>query len=115
VSAPREAAARAGGTAPRPLPLARRALPHAPRPQPLPPLPPPQFRLRFPFRSAQQVAAGRAVGAGYLLTYLDADVLVGRAQAPGGSFVFVRSDDDAEEGGGGERGGGAAAEGAGRG
>ncbi|KIZ07425.1 hypothetical protein MNEG_0522 [Monoraphidium neglectum] len=50
-----------------------------------------EFNLRFPFRSAQQVAAGRAVGAGYLLTYLDSDVLIGRAQAPGGSFIFVRS------------------------
>lgn len=47
--------------------------------------------LRFPFRSTQQVAAGRAVGAPYLLTYLDADVLIGRAQAPSGSFIFERS------------------------
>jgi len=36
------------------------------------------------------VAAGRAVGAGYLLTYLDEAVLIGRAQQPGGSFIFVR-------------------------
>ncbi|KAI8468329.1 MAG: hypothetical protein J3K34DRAFT_478411 [Monoraphidium minutum] len=52
-----------------------------------------EFQLKFPFRSAAQVAAGRAVGAGYLLTFLDADVLIGRAQAPSGSFIFVRSDD----------------------
>lgn len=50
-----------------------------------------EFSLRFPFRSAQQVAAGHAVGAGYLLTYLDQDILIGRAQAPGGSFVFTRA------------------------
>jgi hypothetical protein len=45
---------------------------------------------RFPFRSAAQVAAGRAVGAGYLLSYLDEDVLIGRAAVPAGMFVFVR-------------------------
>lgn len=70
--------------------------PVAPATQPTPPPPAPpraQLSLRFPFRSAQQVAAGRAVGASYLLTYLDGDMLIGRAPAPAGSFVFVRADE----------------------
>lgn len=49
-----------------------------------------QFKLRVPFRSAQQVAAGRAVGAGYLLTYLDEDMLIGRASGTAGTFIFTR-------------------------
>lgn len=60
-----------------------------------------ELSLRFPFRSAQQVAAGRAVGASYLLTYLDESMLIGRATAPSGSFVFVRAPDEDDDGGGG--------------
>jgi hypothetical protein len=52
------------------------------------------------------VAAGRAVGAGYLLTYLDEEVLIGRAQGPGGSFIFLRQ---REEGAAGEASSGAQA------
>ncbi|GBF99049.1 hypothetical protein Rsub_11994 [Raphidocelis subcapitata] len=66
-----------------------------------------EFRLNFPFRSAQQVAAGRAVGASYLLSYLDSEVLIGRAQAPAGSFIFVREGGGGGQGGGGQGGGGA--------
>jgi hypothetical protein len=53
-----------------------------------------QFQLRIPFRSAQQVAslaaARRNVAAGYLLTYLDQDLLIGRAIGLGGTFIFTR-------------------------
>jgi hypothetical protein len=56
--------------------------------------------LRWPFRSAAQIAAGRAIGVGYQLSYLDADLLVGRAATPGsaGSFVFVREADGGGDG-----------------
>lgn len=53
-----------------------------------------QFQLRVPFRSAQQVAnmavSNRGVSAGYLLTYLDQDMLIGRATGLGGTFIFER-------------------------
>lgn len=66
--------------------------------------------LRFPFRSAAQVA-GRAAGAvpgavgaaardivgrgaPYLVTYLDEDVFVGVSTAPAGSFIFERVEED---------------------
>jgi len=56
-----------------------------------------QFTLRLPFRSAAQVAAGlatgnsrQAAGGSYQLTYLDEDMLIGRAVALGGTFVFTR-------------------------
>jgi hypothetical protein len=39
------------------------------------------------------------VGASYLLTFLDRDVLIGRAQAPAGSFIFVREEADGRGGG----------------
>lgn len=57
------------------------------RPHPLP-----QFDLRVPFRSAQQVAVGRTA-ASYLLTYLDGDMLIGRASVPTGTFIFARVGD----------------------
>jgi hypothetical protein len=44
----------------------------------------------FPFRSAQQLAQGRGVGAPYLLTYLDTDMLIGRASGTAGTFIFSR-------------------------
>lgn len=50
------------------------------------------FQITFPFRSAQQVAAGRQVGAYYQLTYLDHDMLIGRAAQ--GSFLFTREAPD---------------------
>lgn len=57
-----------------------------------------QFSLRLPFRSAAQIAAGvssgnsgQDAGGGYQLTYLDDDMLIGRAVALGGSFIFTRS------------------------
>lgn len=56
------------------------------------------FNIRVPFRSAAQVAAGvnnrqgspQSAGGSYQLTYLDQDMLIGRASALGGSFVFTR-------------------------
>ncbi|KAF5834727.1 hypothetical protein DUNSADRAFT_8497 [Dunaliella salina] len=57
-----------------------------------------QFELKFPFRSAAQVATGVAsgnsrqvAGGQYHLTYLDEDMLIGRAIALGGTFVFTRA------------------------
>lgn len=64
-----------------------------------------QFSLRFPFRSAAQLAASSGLGSmigeptgnrgsaggGYQLTYLDDDMLIGRAVALGGSFIFTRA------------------------
>lgn len=52
-----------------------------------------QFKLSFPFRSAQQVVQGSGAGASYLLTYLDEDMLIGRG--PQGTFIFSRVADDA--------------------
>lgn len=49
-----------------------------------------QFSAVFPFRSAQQLAQGRGVGAPYLLTYLDTDMLIGRASGTAGTFIFSR-------------------------
>jgi hypothetical protein len=43
-----------------------------------------QLNLVFPFRSAQQVAQGSGVAAPYLLTYLDQDMLLGRASGTAG-------------------------------
>jgi hypothetical protein len=45
---------------------------------------PHQLKLVFPFRSAQQVAQGAGVAAPYLLTYLDEDMLIGRASGTAG-------------------------------
>jgi hypothetical protein len=42
------------------------------------------LNLVFPFRSAQQVAQGAGVAAPYLLTYLDEDMLIGRASGTAG-------------------------------
>jgi hypothetical protein len=50
--------------------------------------------LRVPLRGA--AAAGRAIGgAGYLLSYLDKDTLIGRAVGSGGSFIFSRAQEEA--------------------
>ncbi|KXZ55274.1 hypothetical protein GPECTOR_3g410 [Gonium pectorale] len=56
-----------------------------------------EFQLRFQFRTAAQLASQAATGrdniaAGYLLTYLDEDMLIGRAIGLGGTFVFVREE-----------------------
>jgi hypothetical protein len=56
-----------------------------------------EFTLRFQFRTAAQLAsqavtrAGSAA-AGYLLTYLDSEMLIGRAIGLGGVFIFVREE-----------------------
>ena len=55
-----------------------------------------QFRVRVPLPTpsntasgiAQEQAAGR-----YMLSYLDEDMLVGRAQAGSGTFIFKKVDD----------------------
>lgn len=52
-----------------------------------------QFKFTFPFRSAQQVAQGVGTGANYLLTYLDDDMLIGRASGTAGTFIFTRADE----------------------
>ncbi|KAF6249059.1 hypothetical protein COO60DRAFT_1706680 [Scenedesmus sp. NREL 46B-D3] len=49
-----------------------------------------ELNLVFPFRSAQQVAQGLGVAAPYLLTYLDEDMLIGRASGTAGTFIFRR-------------------------
>jgi hypothetical protein len=49
-----------------------------------------QFKLAFPFRSAQQVVQGEGAAASYLLTFLDQDILIGRG--PQGTFIFTRED-----------------------
>eukprot|EP00879_Flechtneria_rotunda_P014136 GHRR01014768.1.p1 GENE.GHRR01014768.1~~GHRR01014768.1.p1 ORF type:complete len:294 (+),score=42.18 GHRR01014768.1:240-1121(+) len=50
-----------------------------------------ELKLVFPFRSVQQVAQGAGVGANYLLTYLDDDMLIGRATGTAGTFIFTRT------------------------
>jgi hypothetical protein len=52
-----------------------------------------QFKLNFQFQTAQQTIQGRNVGANYILTYLDDDMLIGRASGLAGSFVFSRAQD----------------------
>lgn len=47
-----------------------------------------QFNLTFPFRTAQQQVQGAGTAASFLLTYLDEDMLIGRA--PQGTFIFTR-------------------------
>ncbi|GAX72861.1 hypothetical protein CEUSTIGMA_g316.t1 [Chlamydomonas eustigma] len=56
-----------------------------------------EFQLRFPFNSARQLvmrASGDVDpirgGGDYQLTYLDEDMLIGRATTLGGSFIFIR-------------------------
>jgi hypothetical protein len=60
-----------------------------------------QFTLKIPFRSAGQIASAAtgggnspiAGGGNYQLTYLDEDMLIGRATALGGVFIFSREGD----------------------
>ncbi|GFH16518.1 PAP_fibrillin domain-containing protein [Haematococcus lacustris] len=54
--------------------------------------------LRVPFRTAAQTVAGlgslssrQVAGGSYQLTYLDEDMLIGRATALGGVFIFSRA------------------------
>ncbi|GFH27400.1 PAP_fibrillin domain-containing protein [Haematococcus lacustris] len=54
--------------------------------------------LRVPFRTAAQTVAGlsslssrQVAGGSYQLTYLDDDMLIGRATALGGVFIFSRA------------------------
>ncbi|GFR39645.1 hypothetical protein Agub_g111 [Astrephomene gubernaculifera] len=54
-----------------------------------------EAQFRFQFRTAAQLASRAvtrrdSVPAGYLLTYLDEDMLIGRAVGLGGTFVFLR-------------------------
>ncbi|KAG2496122.1 hypothetical protein HYH03_005725 [Edaphochlamys debaryana] len=54
-----------------------------------------EWNARFQFRTAAQLAsqiatARTSAAAGYLLSYLDEDMLIGRAVGLGGSFVFTR-------------------------
>ncbi|EFJ45050.1 hypothetical protein VOLCADRAFT_121241, partial [Volvox carteri f. nagariensis] len=54
-----------------------------------------EFQLKFQFRTAAQLASQAVtqrdnIAAGYLLSYLDEDMLIGRAIGLGGTFVFVR-------------------------
>lgn len=63
-----------------------------------------ELELRFPLRGAitsiggpgssqsSGGGAGAAVGS-YLLSYMDEDMLIGRASASGGTFIFQRSDE----------------------
>ncbi|KAL6746719.1 hypothetical protein V8C86DRAFT_2934089 [Haematococcus lacustris] len=57
-----------------------------------------QASLRVPFRTAAQTVAGlgslssrQVAGGSYQLTYLDEDMLIGRATALGGVFIFSRA------------------------
>lgn len=52
-----------------------------------------QFALRIPLSTRLpnvDSARTQVVGINYLLTYLDKEMLVGRAQGSGGTFIFVR-------------------------
>lgn len=49
-----------------------------------------EAQLRVPLRSTRGTESPRVTGASYLLSYLDEDMLIGRAVATGGSFVFTR-------------------------
>ncbi|GIL91115.1 hypothetical protein Vretimale_9560 [Volvox reticuliferus] len=54
-----------------------------------------EFQLSFQFRTAAQLVSQAMtrrdnVAAGYLLSYLDEDMLIGRAIGLGGTFIFVR-------------------------
>jgi hypothetical protein len=52
-----------------------------------------QFSLRVPLSTRLPGASSGSaapVGINYLLTYLDEDMLIGRAQGSGGTFIFVR-------------------------
>lgn len=56
-----------------------------------------EFQLQFQFRTAAQLASQAVtardnIAAGYLLTYLDEDMLIGRAIGLGGVFMFVREE-----------------------
>jgi hypothetical protein len=64
-------------------------MPHPPPPPPCLPGPLPlQLRLSAPLPTPSRLSSSG--GFGYLLTYLDEEVLVGRAQGSGGVFVFTR-------------------------
>lgn len=52
-----------------------------------------QFGLRLPLPQAALTAGTDVVGR-YMLTYMDGDCLVGRAQAAGGVFIFDRAPND---------------------
>ena len=56
-------------------------------------LPALQWRLQFQFQTAQQTIQGRNTGAGYILTFLDQDMLIGRASGSAGTFIFSRAAD----------------------
>ncbi|MEW5304314.1 MAG: hypothetical protein WDW36_006932 [Sanguina aurantia] len=50
-----------------------------------------ELQVRFPFQSASQIASGgRSMFANYQLTYLDEDLLIGRATQLGGTFILTR-------------------------
>lgn len=59
-------------------------------------LPCTQLKLGVPFRSAGQIAQGITQGrlpsaGGYILSYLDEDMLIGRPVSLGGTFIFTRA------------------------
>lgn len=45
-------------------------------------------------RPPRLAAETRAAGSSYEITYLDEDMLIGKAQASGGVFIFTRSKDE---------------------
>ncbi len=56
-----------------------------------------EFSLTFQFRTMAQLASAAVTRSGsaaasYLLTYLDQDMLIGRAVGLGGTFIFVREE-----------------------
>ena len=55
---------------------------------------PAQFQLQLPLNTRpldSSTSQRRGVAGYYLLSYLDKDVLVGRQQAGGGTFIFARA------------------------
>lgn len=54
-----------------------------------------QFQVRVPLRTDERSAAAieRNAGNEYLLTYLDAETLIGRQTGSGGTFIFRRAPD----------------------
>ena len=53
-----------------------------------------QLALRVPLPTPSNISAGSSYAVGrYMLSYLDDDTLLGRAQAGSGVFIFKKVDD----------------------
>lgn len=78
---------------PPPPPLASQPLAMRTTDPPPAPSPRPQLSVRVPFLPRPTFLSSSSpgpVGLNYLLTYLDEDTLIGRAQGNGGTFIFSK-------------------------